>query len=45
MGEFERQYSLEEFKQLTIAAATDKQAETALVEVGQFCFEQTLYEE
>lgn len=45
IGEFERQYSLTEFKQLTAAAATDKESETALVEVGQFCFEQILYEE
>lgn len=45
MGEFERQYSLNDFKQLTIAAATDEASETALVEVGQFCFEQILYEE
>ena len=45
ISEFERQYSLEEFKQLTAAAATDKASETALVEVGQFCFEQILYAE
>lgn len=44
ISEFERQYSLTEFKRLTAAAATDKTAETTLVEVGQFCFEQILYE-
>ena len=45
VGEFQRQYSMEEFQQLTLASATDAEAETALVEVGQFCFEQILYEE
>ena len=45
IDEFSRQYSLEEFKQLTAASATDKASETALVEVGQFCFEQILYAE
>ena len=45
MVEFQRQYSMEEFQQLTLASATDEEAETALVEVGQFCFEQILYEE
>ncbi|MEL6580187.1 MAG: hypothetical protein AAFQ14_10560 [Cyanobacteria bacterium J06621_12] len=43
--EFQQQYALEEFQQLTVASATDKESETALVEVGQFCFEQLLYEE
>ena len=43
--EFEQQYNLEEFQELTAASATDQQAETALVEVGQFCFEQILYEQ
>lgn len=43
--EFSRQYSLEEFKKLTAASATDQAAETTLVEVGQFCFEQLLYAE
>lgn len=45
IDEFERQYNLQEFQRLTSAAATDKKAETALVEVGQFCFEQILYEQ
>ncbi len=43
--EFEQQYNLVEFKQLTAASTTDQEAETALVEVGQFCFEQILYEQ
>ena len=45
INEFERQYSQTEFQQLTAAAATDTAAETALIEVGQFCFEQILYAE
>jgi hypothetical protein len=45
INEFERQYSLTEFKQLTAASRTDKASENTLVEVGQFCFEQILYEE
>ena len=43
--EFEQQYSLEEFQQLTNASATEESAQTALIEVGQFCFEQILYEQ
>ena len=45
LNEFERQYNLEEFQQLTSASASDKEAEAALVDVGQFCFEQILYEQ
>lgn len=45
IDEFERQYNLEEFQQLTTASTTDPAAETALIEVGQFCFEQILYEQ
>lgn len=45
IAEFERQYTLKEFQQLTTASATDPEAETALIEVGQFCFEQILYEQ
>ena len=45
INEFERQYSLEEFQRLTTASATDPEAETTLIEVGQFCFEQILYEQ
>ena len=45
IAEFERQYTLSEFQQLTADSATDPEAETALIEVGQFCFEQILYEQ
>ena len=45
INEFERQYSQAEFQQLTAKATTDTAAETALIEVGQFCFEQILYAE
>jgi hypothetical protein len=45
VNQFQQQYSLTEFKQLTAAAATNKKSEAALVEVGQSCFEQILYEE
>jgi hypothetical protein len=43
--EFQNQYTLEEFKQLTAKSATDKTAENTLIEVGQVCFEQILYEQ
>jgi hypothetical protein len=43
--EFQRQYSLTEFQRLTAASATDKTSEATLIEVGQSCFEQILYEE
>jgi len=43
--EFQQQYSLTEFKQLTAASATDKASEATLIEVGQSCFEQILYAE
>ena len=42
--EFQKQYSLQEFKDLTAASATDETAENTLIEVGQFCFESMLYE-
>ena len=45
LAEFQRQYELEEFQQLTNASATDESAQGALVEVGQLCFEKILYEE
>lgn len=44
ISKFQSQYSLEEFQQLTAASVKDKQAEMTLVEVGQVCFEQMLYE-
>jgi len=45
IDEFSRQYSLEEFKELTAASATDRASEATLIEVGQFCFEEILYAE
>ena len=45
INEFQQQYSLEEFQRLTKASTTEDSAQTALIEVGQFCFEQILYEE
>ncbi len=45
LNKFQQQYSLEEFKKLTAASATDQQAQNNLVEVGQVCFEQILYEQ
>ena len=45
INEFQRQYTLEEFKKLTAASATDETAETTLIEIGQVCFEQLLYEQ
>ena len=43
--EFQQQYTLKEFKELTAAAATDETANNSLIEVGQICFENILYEE
>jgi hypothetical protein len=45
LDEFQKQYSLQEFKQLTAASATDKAAENSLIQVGQLCFESLLYEQ
>ncbi|MEL6440305.1 MAG: hypothetical protein AAFQ80_13740 [Cyanobacteria bacterium J06621_8] len=45
IDEFEQQYDLEEFQELTAASVTDQEAETALIEVGEFCFEQILFEQ
>jgi uncharacterized membrane protein len=45
LNKFQQQYSLQEFQKLTAASATDQQAQNTLVEVGQVCFEQILYEE
>ncbi len=44
IDEFQQQYSLQEFQDLTAAAATDETAENTLIEVGQLCFESMLYE-
>ncbi len=45
LNKFQQQYTLQEFKQLTAAAATDTNAENTLVEVGQGCLEEILYEQ
>ncbi len=44
IDKFQSKYSLDEFKQLTAASVSDKKAEATLVEVGQVCFEEILYE-
>ena len=44
LKEFQAKYTLTEFKQLNIAAETDDNASNELIGVGQFCFEQLLYE-
>ena len=45
INKFQSKYRLEEFKQLTIDSANDDEAKATLVEVGQVCFEQILYEQ
>ncbi len=45
IDKFARQYELEEFKQLTVDSLDDQEAQAQLVEVGQICFEQILYEQ
>ena len=45
IDKFQSKYDLEKFKQLTIDSANNKQAEATLIEVGQVCFEQILYEQ
>lgn len=44
LTKFQQQYTLKQFQQLTAAAATDTKAENTLVEVGQGCLEEILYE-
>jgi len=44
IDKFQSKYSLGEFKQLTAASVSDKKAEATLVEVGQICFEEILYD-
>ncbi|MDJ0533956.1 MAG: hypothetical protein QNJ70_15960 [Xenococcaceae cyanobacterium MO_207.B15] len=44
LREFQQKYTLAEFQQLNSAAATDETASNQLIEVGQFCFEELLYE-
>ena len=43
--QFQQQYTLKEFKELTAAAETDDTANNSLIEVGQICFENILYEQ
>ena len=45
ISKFQSQYELAEFKQLTVDSLEDEQAEAVLVEVGQICFEEILYEQ
>ena len=45
INKFQNKYELEEFKQLTIDSAQDENAKATLIEVGQVCFEQILYEQ
>lgn len=45
INKFASRYELAEFKQLTIDSSKDQQAQAKLVEVGQVCFEQILYEQ
>ena len=42
---FQNQYELEEFKQLTVDSLQDEKAQGLLVQVGQVCFEEILYEQ
>lgn len=45
LNQFQSQYSLNEFKQLTQRSNQSQQAADALTEVGSSCFEEILYEE
>ena len=42
--EFQQQYTHTEFEQLNAASETDENAKNALIEVGQVCSEQILFE-
>lgn len=44
LREFQQKYTLTEFQQLNTAAETDENASNELIEVGQLCFEELLYE-
>lgn len=44
LTEFQQKYTLTEFQQLNTAAETDDNASNELIEVGQLCFEELLYE-
>ena len=45
LREFQQKYTLDEFKDLNKRSETDTTASDALVEVGEFCFEEILFEE
>ena len=44
LREFQQKYTLAEFQQLNTTAETDENASNQLIEVGQLCFEELLYE-
>lgn len=45
LNQFQKQYTLDEFKKLTEASKTDRTAADALVTVGESCLEEILYEQ
>lgn len=44
INQFQQKYSLREFKQLAAASQTDENAATSLIEVGELCFEDILFQ-
>ena len=44
LKEFQQKYTLDEFKDLNKRSETDVAASDALIEVGEFCFEEILFE-
>ena len=44
LKEFQQKYTLDEFKDLNKRSETDAAASDALIEVGEFCFEEILFE-
>ena len=44
LKEFQQKYTLEEFKELNQRSETDSTASDALIEVGELCFEEILFE-
>ncbi len=45
LREFQQKYTLDEFKDLNKRSETDSTASDALIEVGELCFEEILFEE
>ncbi len=45
LRQFQQKYTLDEFKDLNKRSETDTTASDALIEVGEFCFEEILFEE